>query len=198
MIGPGDGPAAVNLRALGESLGVTAMALYRHVGDKDGLLELIVDELLAEAGLPAEAPGKTWQTWSTEACTGLFRLITAAPIAAYVFTTRPVVTPAGLRRMEAFIRVLRAAGFDEREALAAYAELHTYTVGFATLAQSREAHRPAGTATTKTLWRAFFAGLDGTQFPNLVALAPDLALFSSPTQFRSGLERMIAGIGPAF
>lgn len=195
-LGDGGQPSDLNLRSLAEGLGVTAMALYRYVGDKDGLLELIVDELLAEVGLPEGSPGRSWQSWAVEACTSLFRLITTAPVAAYVFTTRPVVTPSGLRRTEAFLGSLRLAGFADDEALAVYAVLHTYTVGFAVVAHSREVHRPSGTSSTRQAWRAFFASLDPADYPNLVALAPDLALFSTTTQFHRGLERMISGIAP--
>ena len=40
------GLAAVSMRAVAQRLGVTPMALYRHVGDKDGLLDALVERLL--------------------------------------------------------------------------------------------------------------------------------------------------------
>ncbi|MFC9516099.1 TetR/AcrR family transcriptional regulator [Nocardiaceae bacterium NPDC056970] len=38
------GPAALSMRALARDLGTTPMALYRHVGDKEQLIGLVLDE----------------------------------------------------------------------------------------------------------------------------------------------------------
>jgi AcrR family transcriptional regulator len=46
------GLAAVTMSAVGSELGVTAMALYRYVPDKAGLLDGMVEHLLAELTLP--------------------------------------------------------------------------------------------------------------------------------------------------
>jgi len=43
-----DGIAAVTMRAVADQLGVEAMALYRHVADKDELLDGLVDSVVAE------------------------------------------------------------------------------------------------------------------------------------------------------
>src|SRR5512140_2580498 len=48
-----EGLAAVGMRSVAQQLGVTAMALYRHVGDKGALLDGLVERLLAEIELPA-------------------------------------------------------------------------------------------------------------------------------------------------
>ncbi|WP_084653298.1 TetR/AcrR family transcriptional regulator [Nocardioides insulae] len=54
-----EGLAAVSMARIGEELGVTAMALYRHVASKDELLELLADRISAElAPLP---PGFDWR-----------------------------------------------------------------------------------------------------------------------------------------
>ncbi len=61
------GVEGVTMRAVGEALGVEGMALYRHVANKDGLLDGIVEAVLAEvhadaADLPTAAPeGGDWR-----------------------------------------------------------------------------------------------------------------------------------------
>src|ERR1700693_2866625 len=52
------GLAAVGVRQVAERLGVTPMALYRHVGDKDGLFDCVADALYAEIDLPR--PDEDW------------------------------------------------------------------------------------------------------------------------------------------
>ena len=46
------GLAAVTMHAVARSLGVTPMALYRHVADKDALLDGLVELLLTEYPRP--------------------------------------------------------------------------------------------------------------------------------------------------
>ncbi|MBZ6473638.1 GntR family transcriptional regulator [Streptomyces griseocarneus] len=50
------GSAALSMRALAAELGVSTVALYRHVPGKDELVVLMADAVLGEAELPARAP----------------------------------------------------------------------------------------------------------------------------------------------
>ena len=45
------GLTAVTMRAVAGRLGVSPMALYRHVGDKQGLLDGLVERLMAEVAV---------------------------------------------------------------------------------------------------------------------------------------------------
>ncbi len=47
-----DGLAAITMLAVAKRLGVTPMALYRHVADKDDLLDALVERLLGEVAPP--------------------------------------------------------------------------------------------------------------------------------------------------
>lgn len=202
----GGRPADLSLRRLAAELNVTAMALYRYVEDKDELLELLVDERVAELGLP-EADPADWPTWMRQLSTRLYHLIVADPVAAYVFSTRPVATPAGLRRMEAALTVLHTAGFADADAVSVFAQLHTLTLGFACLASSRAHHAQAvadaapvaaGSAPGSNMWTTFFRTLPGDTYPSLVAMAPDLAAFTSPTQFENSLDRLLTAFAADF
>src|ERR1700722_18966156 len=53
------GLEAVTMRAVGARLGAAAMSLYRHVPNKDALLELMADKVLAE--LPYPDPAGDWR-----------------------------------------------------------------------------------------------------------------------------------------
>src|SRR5690606_21008169 len=50
---------ALTMQAVAARLGVTAMALYRHVRDKDDLLDGLVEALLTE--FPPPDPGLPWR-----------------------------------------------------------------------------------------------------------------------------------------
>ncbi|MEV1292091.1 TetR/AcrR family transcriptional regulator C-terminal domain-containing protein [Pseudonocardia sp. NPDC049635] len=52
-IADADGLAAVSMARVGEALGYSAMALYRHVQSKDELLALLADHIAADLTMPA-------------------------------------------------------------------------------------------------------------------------------------------------
>ena len=54
-----DGIDALSMRKLGQELGVEAMALYRHVRNKDDILDGAIDVVVGEIELPR--PNRDWQ-----------------------------------------------------------------------------------------------------------------------------------------
>ena len=54
------GTAALTMQRIGRRLGVEAMSLYRHVRNKDDILDGIVDLVFAEIELPADRAN--WRT----------------------------------------------------------------------------------------------------------------------------------------
>src|SRR5690606_10565395 len=58
-----EGLAAATLPKVAEQLGVTAMSLYRHVGSKDELLQLMLDAASGPPAGPAETSGWREGLW---------------------------------------------------------------------------------------------------------------------------------------
>jgi TetR/AcrR family transcriptional regulator, tetracycline repressor protein len=162
----------LTIRSLAAELGVAPMSLYRYIQDKDDLMDEVVEELLRQDQPLPPATG-SWQSRLAAAADGLRRLLVREPAALYVYLRHPVVSPAAIQRMDTMLRVLREAGFDATSSKAAYAAIQTYTIGFAALEASRAGWSPA----------------DGT---NRTAL--ELAAFTTPEQFASGLQYLLAGI----
>jgi AcrR family transcriptional regulator len=116
-LGDARGFDAVTIRGVADRLGVTPMALYRHVGDKEGLLDGLADALYAELRIPD--PADDW--W--EGLAGLARstrtVLLAHPWAVPLFS-RPLAGPHARALGSAFTAALRSAGVSAREAT----ELH--------------------------------------------------------------------------
>jgi AcrR family transcriptional regulator len=163
----------LTIRRLAGELGVAPMSIYRHVRDKDDLLNDVVDRLLARAWHP-RVRESDWEAWVTEACSKLRQFLVSQPAALHVFLSHPVVTPNAVARMEAVVRVLSAGLGDEKRARRGYAALHTYTLGFAALEASR-------------------SRLHGAQ-PGADELYRHLAAFITPSQFAEGCRLLLAGI----
>jgi AcrR family transcriptional regulator len=123
------GLAGVSMRAVGPRLGVTAMSLYHHVGDKDGLLDGLVERLLAELPLPDPSlPGEE----RLRALADSQRETAARHPAAFpLLLGRPVVTPAALAVREVVYEALTDAGVPEALVPRAERLLSTFVIGFA-------------------------------------------------------------------
>ena len=163
----------MSIRSLAASLGVAPMSLYRHIRDKDDLLDEVVDQLLARVWRPAAAEDD-WQAWIVEAASRLRDFLVSQPAALHVYLRHPVVSPAAVERMNAMMSVLRRTGADEETAQRAYGALHTYTVGFAALEASRAGWNPD-------------SGDAGS-------LARQLAAYTTTGQFTEGLRYLLEGI----
>jgi hypothetical protein len=122
---------------------------------------------------PAAAQSDPW-AWIAEAADRLRGFLVDQPAALHVYLRRPVTSPAALARMEEILGVLRRRCGSDEDARAAYAAIHTYTVGFAAL----EAARASGNAAPQS------AG----------SLAEQLAAYTTPGQFAHGLRYLLDGI----
>ena len=164
----------MSIRSLAAELGVAPMSLYRHIRDKDDLLDEVTDRLLAQSWRPS-APEDDWRAWITEAAEALRHFLVTQPAALHVYLSHPVVSPAAIDRMNAMMDVLRGAGLGEAAAHSAYGALHTYTIGFAALEASRAGWTPDGR--------------------DAEGVGRQLAAYTTATQFADGLRYLLEGIG---
>lgn len=139
------GLAAVTMRAVATRLEVTPMALYRYVGDKQGLLDGLLERLMAEIAVPAEDGGEG-DGASANAGTGAgadWRVVLRAlacdiravarryPDLFMLLFQRRAVTEGAQAPRQAVFRALRAAGVPEHELASMERMLSTFVYGFA-------------------------------------------------------------------
>src|SRR3954467_4121841 len=89
-----EGSDAVTIRRIAQEFGVTPMALYWHVANKDELLAAIGDALPA-GGMPPPAAG-SWSTQLRGVVENLIENLAEHPAAAELVFPRIFVTEAGL------------------------------------------------------------------------------------------------------
>lgn len=106
------GLEAVTLRRVAQRLGVTPMALYRHVEDKEDLLDRMADQLYGELTVVDE-PADWWDGVAALA-RSFRRLLLARPWAAPLFA-RPLSGPNGHAVDETLSKCLIQAGFGRAE-----------------------------------------------------------------------------------
>jgi TetR/AcrR family tetracycline transcriptional repressor len=109
-----DGPDAVTIRRIAQEFGVTPMALYWHVANKDELLAAMGDALLAGVTLPpATGP---WHVQLRGVVDVLIRELGRHPAAAELVFPRILVAEPGLELTEFTLTLLEGAGFSPEQA----------------------------------------------------------------------------------
>jgi len=109
-----DGPDAVTIRRIAQEFGVTPMALYWHVANKDELLAAMGDALLADV-VPPPATGP-WHVQLRGVIDNLIASLSQHPAAAGLVFPRILVTEQGLRVTEFTLALLEGAGFPRKQA----------------------------------------------------------------------------------
>jgi AcrR family transcriptional regulator len=127
------GLAAVSMRSVGERVGMSAMALYPHVSNKEALLDGVVDLLLAEQipvveRLPADAD---WWTRLEALAHGVRDLAARHPSAFSLLLARPSVTADALRATDGVYRALLDAGVPAAEVGRVERLVSTFVLGYA-------------------------------------------------------------------
>jgi AcrR family transcriptional regulator len=123
------GLEAVTMHAVAKSLRVTPMALYRHVDDKNALLDGLVELLLTEYPLPL-ASG-SWDERLTAMATGIRDTARRHPAAFPLLLTRPAATPTARLVRDAVHAALREGGVPQAGVARAERLISTAVLGFA-------------------------------------------------------------------
>ena len=102
---------AVSMRNLATELGVVPMALYKHVADKEELLDGMADLVLTE--LPPMSTDADWRLRIRDRILQARELLLQHPWLRRVLETRTRQTPVMLTYLDTLIAVFRDAGFSD-------------------------------------------------------------------------------------
>jgi AcrR family transcriptional regulator len=101
---------ALSMRKLGQDLGVDAMALYRHVRDKDEILDGIVEAVVRE--IDVAHPVEGWKAAMRQRILAARQVMLRHPWAPGVIEERGTMGPAILGYMESVLGILMDGGFS--------------------------------------------------------------------------------------
>ena len=104
------GVESLSMRRLAQDLGVVPMALYKHVANKDELLDGMVDAVVAEIDPPIE--GADWKTTMRERIQSARRALLRHPWVSSVLESRGEPTPSVIAYMDSMMGVFLAGGFS--------------------------------------------------------------------------------------
>jgi AcrR family transcriptional regulator len=177
----------ITMRTLATRLGVRSpMALYRYVGNKDGLVDLMLDEVAGEVPVPARGPD--WRADLHAAAVATRRMIGRHPWFPRLFHTRPPAGPNIMRALEFKLAVLTGAGAALPDAMTYAAMLDRHVLG--TGMQEEIEGGPVDPALFAAV-RALAADRD---LPKLAAWLSSPSGPSVDEQFELGLRFLLDGI----
>lgn len=184
-----DGGDALTMRRVADEIGVSASALYGYVANKEELVQLVLEQIIAEVPIPP-ADGD-WQelvkTFAREML-GIFR---RHPGVAALTMGRVPFGPSMLVGGEYILSQLRAAGLPDQVA-AFVGDLGGLYVGAVALEQEvTPITEPADFVKQAAGW---LKSLPEDRFPNTVELADKLVAGNADDRFEWGLDVIVRGL----
>ncbi len=186
-----DGLGALTMRRLGAELGVEAMSLYKHVANKEEILDGIVELVVGEIQVPSE--GADWREAMRLRATSARQVLSRHSWAIGLLETRDLAGPTARAYLNAIIGNLRSAGFTVENAAHAFWVLDSYVYGHViqetslTMGIAREDPEPAGSSVAQT---------STNEYPHLAELEDHARRsgFTFDTEFEYGLDLVLNGL----
>jgi AcrR family transcriptional regulator len=180
------------MRKLAEELDVAPMALYRHVANRDDLVDGMVDIVFSEIDPPSD--GDDWRAAMRRRAISLRDVLARHRWAIGLMESRRNPGPANLRHHDAVIGSLRAAGFDMAKVAHAYSLLDAYIYGFALTKMNLPFESGDDVAAmAETMLEPFPVN----EYPNLMAFITEHAMkpgYDFGDEFEYGLDLILDGL----
>jgi AcrR family transcriptional regulator len=180
---------SLSMRKLAEKLGTAPMSLYRHVANKDELLDAMVDIVFGEMYPPAI--GGDWKAELRKRAIAARAVLRRHQWAVGLMETRISPGPASAVHHNATMGCLREAGFPFRDAVHAYNVLDSYTYGFALQEKTIPFETPEESAEmAKTT-----VGEQGADYPYLAEVVVEFGKrgYDYTEEFEFGIDFILDG-----
>jgi AcrR family transcriptional regulator len=185
------GLQAFSMRGLAQELGVVPMALYKHVANKEQLLDAMVDIVFSEIELPPE--DLDWTTAMRRRAISTREALKRHSWAIGMMESRHPGA-ANLRNHNAVMGCLRKAGFSFEMAIHAYSVQDAYIYGFAVQERDTGFETPDSAGEAAQRRAKTIGALEN--YPYLVEIATKLpeSGYDNAVEFAWGLDLILDGL----
>lgn len=189
-----DGLDGLSMRSLAQTLGVVPMALYKHVANKEDLLDGMVDRVWAEVEAPDAALG--WREAMRRRSISLRDALRRHRWAVGLMESRMRPGPANLAQHDAMMGCLRRSGFSFRTTVHVTSALDAYVYGFALQEKSLPFGTPAESGETAAQKLEATPPELAAMFPHLIEVVSELAKagYDYDEEFLTGLDLILDGV----
>jgi len=185
------GLEAFSMRGLAQELGVVPMALYKHVANKEELLDGMVDIVFSEIELPSG--DLDWRSTMRRRAISTREALKRHRWAIGMMESRHP-GPANLRNHDAVMGCLRKAGFSFKMAIHAYSVQDAYIYGFALQERDTGFETPDSAGEAARRRAQTIGALE--DYPYLVEIATKLpgSGYDNAVEFAWGLDLILDGL----
>ena len=179
-----EGMEALTIRRVAEACGLSPMGVYRHVRDKEELLDRVVDAVVGPALEELHASG-SWDEQVAELFRGCRRVNLAHPGVAVLCVLRPTPVISVARFFHRVLAALAEGGLEGADAVHAFDTLLIFTFGSVLWEIPR----------SDTVRQGLIAVARGEEGAALIAeRAAELGHRDAEEYFEAGLETILAGL----
>ena len=186
------GVDALKMRELASSLGYEAMALYRHLKNKESIVEGLLERVLDE--IEPASPDGDWRPAIRRSAVSAYEALSRHPWATPLLLSPLPIRLRRLYYLEALLARLKGAGLSQAQVFHAYHVLDAYIFGYALWQQGHMLTGPRRAELEKLAREATIEA----DFPNL-AEHRDLHFSENPQLdadgFEVGLDLLLEALG---
>ena len=191
-----EGLDGLSMRRVAEELDTGAASLYWHVGSKDGLLDLLLDEIIGEMRVPAPDPER-WQEQLKQVAREQRAITLRHRDVVRMSIGRVPMGPNALEYAERVLAIMRAGGLPDRYAVLGHHLLIAVINGYS-LDETGEVGDPPSDQPTPDQMaeqvRGYVLALPEDRFPNMVALADQFTVVDPDERFEVLLDLFVDGL----
>ena len=197
----------LTMRSLARRLGVTAMALYRYVHDRedllDGIVETVLDEIVFDPSDPGPEQSGDWREAIRRMAHGMRRVALAHPQVFPLIATRAPAAPwvrpplRSLRLVESFLDTMVGQGLHPKDAVQAYRAFSSFLLGHLLPEVSAMG---VETGPVEEVEPGASASSDLRDYPRLQSMQGQLRQRHAAAEFAASLENLLdrlARLAPA-
>ncbi len=190
-----DGIESLSMRNLAAKLSVEAMSLYKHVANKDAVLDGLVELILREMEIPPA--GTPWREAMRRRAWSVRHTILRHPWASVLIESRLAPGEARLSYADTVLSILKNAGFATEVQYRAFQMLDSYVYGYVL----QEVNWPTKESDRKMMVVRLKEFLHDGRYPNLMTvieqarwlkLAPGEKPYDADFEF--GLQLILDGL----
>jgi AcrR family transcriptional regulator len=183
-----DGLSAVSIRRVAAELGIRPMSIYTHIASKDDLVDLMLDEVIAQVLLPEPLPDD-WREAMRQLAHKSLQTFLAHAWTLEAFGQRPRFGPNTLRHVEQSVAAASRTGLPLEQAAIVLAVVDEYTLGHAmrTLLVPDEDE-------LREQVDGVLRAVDPAAFPHLAQASTETVLGARHGAFEAGLEAVLDGL----
>ena len=185
-----EGLGALTMRRLGAELGVEAMSLYKHVANKEAILDGIVELVVGEIEVPTD--GADWKQAMRRRAVSARQVLSRHSWTIGLLEARGSTGPNALHYVNAILGNLRTAGFSITLAAHAFWLLDSYVYGHVI----QEISLPFTTSDEMVQSTRSLPEQTTREYPHLFEIG-ERALsngFSVESEFEFGLDLILDGL----